>query len=1110
MMANMRTPARLTRLFLAACLLFLLWGCAVPEPDPRKNSFYVDLKIDLNEYPLYVKDGFDPAGTSALPDLSGGSWRVRMPGEQSAVKIVKFLGLPTPRRFFLSPFEEKPREYTMLIPFTVSPEQFEIINRNEPFQPGIFLAALGDNWEIFLNGRVVKSEIHLDEDGRIRSHRSRRYVSFPLDRALFVPGTNLLALRIAGEPNGTDTGLWYSAPYYIGEYETIRKDHDESLLIAFCVVYIFAGIYHLLHYVNRTKEKYNLYYCVFSTLLGICFLTRSHTIYSLIPDSNISFRIEYTSAFMILPMLAAFLEHLSRGKLRKITWVCGTISLALAGAQGIFPNLFRDDVLYLWWGFQLFEYAYILVLDVLYVFWRNTLDRWKADGKRSLPRALRWSLAETPLGNILLGTGFVAVTGGIDVILTLLTKQGVLNFGHFGLFIFTITTTVILARRFGVLFRRLDEMNTLLEKSNLNLEATVQKRTLELERQTEVAESASRAKSEFLARMSHEIRTPLNAILGLSEVELQKNLPKETQVNLEKVYHSGAHLLEIVNDILDISKIESGNFEILPAEYAVSMMINDVIQLNIMRIRLKRLMFKPEMDETIPLKLYGDELRIKQILNNLLSNAFKYTERGEVRLLVTWEEWGDFAWLNCTVADTGRGIKKEDLPKLFSEYAQFEAAANRHIEGTGLGLSIAKGLVETMGGTITAESEYGKGSVFRVSLPQRIIDKKPVGRETAENLRNFRFIEDRNRGNRLVRSYMPYGKVLVVDDLETNLDVMRGLLLPYGLQVDMVLTGREAVERVRTEEVRYDLVFMDHMMPEMDGIEVVRIIRNEIGSPYARQLAIIALTANAVSGSKEMFLSSGFNDFISKPVDINRLDMVLNQWIRNKQSEPAPREAESMRRLESRGSFGRADGEEAWLTDHPVEGIDFRAALALYGNSEAAYMPILKSFVTHTPPLLEKMDAHLGSSLPDYAIEAHGLKGTCNAICAQGTADLARELEFAAKEGNLELVRRKHGELCEKVIELTERLRALLEEREAGRPEEEKERRGVPDRELLARLSAATEEFNSNNTEEILEELEQYRYERGEDLVKWLREQAENFDYDIMHKRLEEFLGTVI
>jgi CheY-like chemotaxis protein len=356
---------------------------------------------------------------------------------------------------------------------------------------------------------------------------------------------------------------------------------------------------------------------------------------------------------------------------------------------------------------------------------------------------------------------------------------------------------------------------------------------------------------------------------------------------------------------------------------------------------------------------------------------------------------------------------------------------------------------------------------------------------------------------------MPYGKVLVVDDLETNLDVMKGLLMPYGLRADTAASGKEAVERIRSGEVRYDLVFMDHMMPEMDGIEAARIIRNEIGTEYARTVPVIALTANAVTGNREMFLEKGFNDFIPKPVDIKRLDMVLNQWIRDKQSEETLQEAEqqNLARVEALFNWGQADEEGEWLLRHPVEGIDFTAAMTLYGNNGAAYMPILKSFVSHMPPLLEKMDIHLESSPPDYAIEAHGLKGTCNAVGAAETGALARELEIASKKGNFDLVRRKHGALRKKALELTERLKTLLEEWEAGRPEERKERRAEPDRELLRKLSEAAAAFNSNETEEILGKLEQYRYEREGEFIEWLREQAENFDYEAMHRRLEELLG---
>jgi signal transduction histidine kinase/CheY-like chemotaxis protein len=395
------------------------------------------------------------------------------------------------------------------------------------------------------------------------------------------------------------------------------------------------------------------------------------------------------------------------------------------------------------------------------------------------------------------------------------------------------------------------------------------------------ADKKNESKNIFLSNISHEIRTPLNAVLGLLEVEFQEKLPQSTRTNLEKIHDSGTRLLGIINNILDISKIESGNFEIISAEYEISRLINDLVQMNIKRIGSKPITFHLEIDETIPAWLTGDELRLRQILNNLLSNAIKYTKEGQITLSVIWQKKEDTC-ISFTVRDTGRGIDKENIAKLFSAYTQFDSSTRKNIQGTGLGLSITKGLVEMMGGTITAESEYGKGSVFTVTIPQTAAGETSLGSAAAETLRNFQFTGNRREyGSSFIRHWMPYGKVLVVDDFQTNLDVMRGLLMPYGLRLDTVLSGKEAVELVRAEDPRYDLIFMDHMMPEMDGIEATRIIR-KIDSEYARNVPIIVLTANAVAGSREMFLENGFNDFISKPIDTKMLDMALNRWIRDK------------------------------------------------------------------------------------------------------------------------------------------------------------------------------------------------------------------------------------
>jgi CheY-like chemotaxis protein len=350
---------------------------------------------------------------------------------------------------------------------------------------------------------------------------------------------------------------------------------------------------------------------------------------------------------------------------------------------------------------------------------------------------------------------------------------------------------------------------------------------------------------------------------------------------------------------------------------------------------------------------------------------------------------------------------------------------------------------------------------------------------------------------------MPYGKVLVVDDVMMNLDVIKGLMMPYGLQVDTAMSGREAVEIIRRETVRYDLIFMDHMMPEMDGIQAARIIRQEIGSEYARNIPIIALTANAIAGNRELFLNSGFNDYISKPIDIKQLDMALNKWVRDKQSEETLKQAEK-EQGKAGDTGGSAAGDEIF---EAVEGIDLAAVKELYGNSAAAYMPVLKSFVTHTPPLLEEMRALIGEDLRQDTIKVHGLKGSCGTICAPQTAGMARELEEAAKGGDVDFVRTRHGALETAVRGLTAKLAARIGAWETGRGEGKREQKAGPERGLLERLVTASSEYKANEVEEILGELGRYGYETGGELVRWLREQADNFEYEAIQNRLKSFLG---
>ena len=417
-----------------------------------------------------------------------------------------------------------------------------------------------------------------------------------------------------------------------------------------------------------------------------------------------------------------------------------------------------------------------------------------------------------------------------------------------------------------------------------------QKAMLAEMRKVEIAEESSKAKSDFLARMSHEIRTPMNAILGIAEIQLQDEThPPVTKEAFDRIYNSGGLLLGIINDILDLSKIEAGKLILSPAQYDIASLIHDTIQLNIMRYETKPIKFVLDITENLPLFLVGDELRIKQILNNLLSNAFKYTEEGTVKLTVYVEPLDPaeptalvkadalVKELVFIISDTGQGMTPEQVQKLGTEYSRFNQEANRRTEGTGLGMNITCNLIQMMEGSISVESTPGVGSTFTVRLPQELSGSDVIGKEMADKLMTLNIDNSvKIRALQLNREYMPYGRVLVVDDVETNLYVARGLIAPYGISVETAISGFEAIEKIKDGST-YDIIFMDHMMPKMDGIEATKIIR-DLG--YSKP--VVALTANALAGQAAIFMENGFNDFISKPIDIRQLNMTLNRLVRDK------------------------------------------------------------------------------------------------------------------------------------------------------------------------------------------------------------------------------------
>jgi CheY-like chemotaxis protein/nitrogen-specific signal transduction histidine kinase len=393
---------------------------------------------------------------------------------------------------------------------------------------------------------------------------------------------------------------------------------------------------------------------------------------------------------------------------------------------------------------------------------------------------------------------------------------------------------------------------------------------------------SSLAMSSLLAHMSHNIRTPMNTILGLTEILLEnKSLPPSALESLGKIHSSGNMLLDIIGDIIDLSKIETGRLELNLAKYETASLINDTVRLNLKKFENKPIVFKLQVDENVPSALCGDEHRIKKILNNLLSNAVQYTERGRVTLSLS-AEWGGSdkeVTLVIKVQYTGKGMNEDQKGRFFDKHTPPVMDTNHPAEGADMGMSVTWNFIKVMKGTISVNSEPEKDTEFIVRLPQGNTGSASLGIETVKNLRHFhQNVKSRIKYSPVIREYMPYGNVLVVDDLENNLFVAQELLKPYGIQIETAGSGFAAIEKIKAGS-EYDIIFMDQMMPDMDGIETVSIIRR-LGYKHP----IAAFTANAASGQADVFLANGFDAFISKPVDLRLLNDILNKLVRDKHS----------------------------------------------------------------------------------------------------------------------------------------------------------------------------------------------------------------------------------
>ena len=715
----------------------------------------------------------------------------------------------------------------------------------------------------------------------------------------------------------------------------------------------------------------------------------------------------------------------------------------------------------------------------------------------------------------------------------------------------------------------------------INIISNLAFQRFQLSRSNLAIERAANLKSDFLANMSHEIRTPMNAVIGMAEMALREELPPLAREYVNLIISSGKTLLTIINDILDFSKIESGKMDIIEEEYEPMSILHDITTMITTRIGDKDIELLIDLDPQLPNKLYGDSIRIKQVIVNLANNAVKFTKAGKVEVRVSFEKKSaDLIDLHIAVEDTGIGIKKAELEQLFQSFHQLDSKRNRNIEGTGLGLAISKRLVTLMHGSIRVESEYEAGSTVSFSLPQKIVEERPcislrekgsvvwglmanqyvcgqlgcdvrklgdvfveissereldhldcsgvthlfveeklftdsvqhwlrehdavigvlivdyyasaesdipnliVVRKPVyvlnvamilnhDDLHNTLFEEE---GGESLDFTAREANVLIVDDNKVNLTVAEGLLAPLEMQIDTALSGKEAVAMIAMKH--YDLIFMDHMMPEIDGVETTRLIRRF--HPEYDEVPIIALTANAVEGTKEMFLSEGMNDFVAKPIELRIITSKIRHWL------PKEKIQKIMVRHEEK--------EETAEPLH-IDSLDTVYALKLLG-SEELYWEVLKDYyevIDKKSDLIRELEE--GEDWKTYTIEVHALKSASRQIGAGELADLAAEMEAAGSRGDAERIHRD----TEEMLSLYRQMKGILSP--YVRTDEETVSKGAAGREALLALfesmKEALEELDIDRMEEVAEELSQYEYEvEQSELLGQLCSAVEDLDVD--------------
>ncbi len=712
-------------------------------------------------------------------------------------------------------------------------------------------------------------------------------------------------------------------------------------------------------------------------------------------------------------------------------------------------------------------------------------------------------------------------------------------------------------------------------------------KSYELHKSNLEIEKASKMKSDFLANMSHEIRTPMNAVIGLADLAMREEMPHVVREYIHQIKASSKNLLVIINDILDFSKIESGKMDIVEVEYEPLSVIQDLTSIVNSRIGDKDIEFTMDISPKMPKKLYGDNVRIHQIILNILTNAVKFTNRGEVHFKMDFVQQNENSVImKAMIRDTGIGIKDKDKHKLFNSFQQVDSKRNRNIEGTGLGLAISQQLLGLMGGSISFESEYNKGTTFYFDVPQKVVDAAPVMPPFNKPLKAALFLGNPYVKTQMIRdlsrigveyidcfnssSYedlqvdyfitgkafftpaiqdfvirhpdmqclllVPYdsidvvdipnvrvisrpayslslynamgindidfesssvenesfafiapdAQILIVDDNSVNLTVASGLLKPLKMTIDTAQSAADAIEKIH--HVKYDLIFMDHMMPEVDGIEATHIIRRLL--PSYSDVPIIALTANAVGGAREMFIREGMNDFVAKPIDLKDALAKLRKWLPVEKIVPIDNEGET---LEAEQPASDDKPQNDFLVSE-IEELNVEGALSLLGSENLFWVVLTEYYnsIEHKAKVI--LEHKAAENWRNYTVEVHALKSSSRQVGADHIADVAAEMEQAGNEGNIALINEKTDGLIEEYLQLHKALKKYF----AEIPQDEVRTAEFADIvSMLDQMHEALDNFDTLQIDEVIDEMSKFQYTgKNAENFELLRSAAENSDID--------------